>query len=122
MFKFKPDEENSGRGVDNSIELLQGLSRMITIEIESLKLMREHGEERALGFNEEVKRLEISLIHRALLRSGGNQREAAKLLQLRPSTLNAKIKKLRIKYQPQRVPRIRPDDAADQTWLSVEKG
>lgn len=119
---FKPNGENSGRGVDNSIELLQGLSRMITIEIESLKLMREQGEERGLGFNEEVKRLEVSLIHRALLRSGGNQREAAKLLQLRPSTLNAKIKKLRIKYQPQRTPGTRPDDAADPTWMLLEKG
>jgi DNA-binding NtrC family response regulator len=43
-------------------------------------------------FYEEVKRFEIALIIRALTHSQGHQLEAARLLKLNSSTLNAKIK------------------------------
>jgi DNA-binding protein Fis len=40
----------------------------------------------------EVQRFEIGLIRVALGRCGGNQRQAAKLLGLRPTTLHEKVK------------------------------
>jgi DNA-binding NtrC family response regulator len=48
------------------------------------------------GLQEEVQRYETELIREALLRTHGNQRRAAKLLGVKVSTLNCKIKRLRI--------------------------
>lgn len=49
-----------------------------------------------LGLQEEVQRYESELIREALQRTHGNQRRAAKLLGVKVSTLNCKIKRLRI--------------------------
>lgn len=45
-----------------------------------------------IDFYKEVERYEIDLIKRALRHTGGSQRRAAQLLNLRASTLNAKLK------------------------------
>ena len=45
-----------------------------------------------LDFYNEVSRFEIDLIKRALLQTGGHQVQAAKLLNLKVTTLNSKIK------------------------------
>ena len=45
-----------------------------------------------LDFYDEVSRFEIDLIKRALLHTGGHQVRAAKLLNLKVTTLNSKIK------------------------------
>lgn len=49
-----------------------------------------------LGLQEEVQRYESELIREALQRTHGNQRRAAKLLGVKVSTLNCKIKRLGI--------------------------
>lgn len=49
--------------------------------------------ERKLGLQEEVQRYEIELIRAALQRTRGNQRQAAKLLDVKVTTLNCKIKR-----------------------------
>jgi DNA-binding NtrC family response regulator len=49
--------------------------------------------ERNLGLQEQVQRYEIELIRNALLRTRGNQRRAAKLLGVKVTTLNCKIKR-----------------------------
>src|SRR5687767_15401188 len=48
------------------------------------------------GLQEEVQRYEIELIKSALQRTRGNQRRAAKLLGVKVTTLNCKIKRLGI--------------------------
>ena len=45
-----------------------------------------------IDFYDEVRRFEIGLIRRALRQTAGHQSRAAKLLKLKVSTLNAKIK------------------------------
>jgi len=45
-----------------------------------------------MSFYEEVRRFEIGLITRALQRAQGKQKEAARLLNLKATTLNAKMK------------------------------
>lgn len=58
----------------------------------------------ALNFSEgidffgEVKQFETSLIKLALARTGGHQARAAKLLNIKPTTLNSKIKLYGIQY------------------------
>ena len=50
----------------------------------------------ALDFQREVRRFESDLIRCALIRTGGRQRRAARLLGIKAATLNAKIKRYRI--------------------------
>jgi len=45
-----------------------------------------------IDFYEEVRRFEVALIERALWRAAGSQTEAARLLQLKLTTLNSKLK------------------------------
>ena len=49
-----------------------------------------------VDFQEEVRRFESDLIRCALIRTGGRQRRAARLLGIKAATLNAKIKRYRI--------------------------
>ena len=49
-----------------------------------------------MSFNEEVRGFEIGLITRALQRAHGKQKEAARLLGLKATTLNAKMKRYRM--------------------------
>lgn len=57
---------------------------------------RQHQTNHQRGLQEEVQRYEIELIREALQRTHGNQRRAAKLLGVKVSTLNCKIKRLGI--------------------------
>jgi DNA-binding NtrC family response regulator len=50
----------------------------------------------ALDFQREVRLFESDLIRCALIRTGGRQRRAARLLGIKAATLNAKIKRYRI--------------------------
>jgi two-component system response regulator PilR (NtrC family) len=51
-----------------------------------------------VGFNKAVTDYESSLIQAALAQVGGVQKKAAKILDLKPTTLNEKIKRLGITY------------------------
>jgi DNA-binding NtrC family response regulator len=50
-----------------------------------------------ISFYEEVRRFEIGLIKRALQRAHGKQREAARLLGLKATTLNEKMKQYQMR-------------------------
>ena len=50
-----------------------------------------------MSFYEEVRRFEIGLITRALQRAQGKQIAAARLLGLKPTTLNAKMKQYQMR-------------------------
>ncbi|HET9525162.1 MAG TPA: helix-turn-helix domain-containing protein [Pyrinomonadaceae bacterium] len=63
-------------------------------ELDSLNHQSEP--DRKLGLQEEVQRYEIELIRNALQRTRGNQRRAAKLLGVKVTTLNCKIKRYAI--------------------------
>jgi DNA-binding protein Fis len=54
--------------------------------------------EQGIDFNEEVKQFEIGLITLAMNHVGGTQAKAARLLRIKPTTLNSKIKALGIQY------------------------
>ena len=64
-------------------------------EVESLTNSRPEPEQK-LGLQEQVQRYEIELIRGALQRTQGNQRRAAKLLGVKVTTLNCKIKRFGI--------------------------
>ena len=82
--------------VENRLEALKVLSNTIVHEIEALKKARGKDLLGKINLAAEVQRFEEDLIRCALLRAGGNQRRAARLLGVRTSTLNMKIKRFGI--------------------------
>ena len=75
----------------------QTLARDKTFADESARL-RSLDIARGLDFYGEVQRFETTLIKLALEQAEGNQAQAARLLGLRATTLNSKIKLYEIKY------------------------
>ena len=81
------------------IEALRSLILIFLREVDSLKKVvgprpRKKGD--PIDLTLEVDAFEASLIRDALMKSRGNQRDAAKLLSIKPTTLNAKMKRLGI--------------------------
>lgn len=70
------------------------LSLLTTMECEILEESPDFDDN--LDFYDLVRRFESCLIRRALLRSNGIQVKAARLLNIRPTTLNNKIKQYEI--------------------------
>jgi transcriptional regulator with GAF, ATPase, and Fis domain len=70
-------------------ELQQGL--------ESLSSPQQPDFAHGIDFYEEMSCFEIALIKRALLLAEGHQIKAARLLNLNPTTLNAKVRRHRIR-------------------------
>ena len=64
--------------------------------VESLSTTTQPRRDRKLRLHEEVRRFEADLIRAALVRTGGNQARAARLLGVKHTTLNAKIKRYAI--------------------------
>jgi len=93
---------------DNPADTILKLHRLISqliSEVESLDHAFLPNSEAFLSdhigdicFYDEVKRFEIALISAALRKSGGNQLYAAQLLNLNPTTLNAKIKQYELRH------------------------
>ena len=77
----------------NKIEALRTLTRALLKEIDALSESSplESGSE--VNLSDEVHRFEADLIRCALIRTGGRQRRAARLLNTKVATLNAKIKR-----------------------------
>ena len=65
-------------------------------EVDALRKTNQAMSNGKLGLHEEVQRYEIELIRQALHRTRGNQRRAAKLLGVKVTTLNCKIKRFGI--------------------------
>ena len=76
------------------VDQLVMLAKALASEIETLKaeLGTRENHNREIDFYDEVERYEIELIRSALNQCGGNQSQAAKLLHLKSTTLNAKMK------------------------------
>jgi transcriptional regulator with GAF, ATPase, and Fis domain len=79
---------------NHRLEALRSLSTSILHEIDSLQQEERIPAASNIDLNIEVRRYEADLIRLALLRSGGKQRAAARLLNLNPTTLHEKIKRL----------------------------
>jgi transcriptional regulator with GAF, ATPase, and Fis domain len=86
----QPDE--NGESSPSRIATLKELVLRLLCEVQGIDEVSVLTIERGIDFYDEVSRFEIDLIKRALLRTGGNQVQAAKLLNLKVTTLNSKIK------------------------------
>ena len=78
----------------HNINTLREAAQTLLREVESLASQQEPPTSQRLGLQEEMQRYESELIRDALQRTRGNQRRAAKLLGVKVTTLNCKIKRL----------------------------
>lgn len=90
----------SPSAMNNRLEALKVLSQSLLREVEALKNNNKSESEVInevrdgnIDLEKEVQKYEVELIRCALVRTGGKQRRAAKLLNVKISTLNAKIKR-----------------------------
>lgn len=87
-------------------ELIRSLARALVVNLEAqssdgtaVMSARGPGAPGPLNFYEEVQRYEIELIQWALRQANGNQSAAARLLQIRTTTLNNMIKRYHINWR-----------------------
>jgi len=88
----RPGENN----MDDKINILRETVLLLLQEVESLTIAPPGGLKSGARLDEEVRQFEMSLIRTALGRTAGSQTRAAKLLGLKLTTLNAKIKRYHI--------------------------
>lgn len=81
----------------SNINGLRELTFQLLRKMESIGEVHTPDIESGVDFYDEVSRFEVDLIKRALVRTGGHQRRAARLLNLRVTTLNSKIKHYNIR-------------------------
>ncbi|HWN08476.1 MAG TPA: helix-turn-helix domain-containing protein [Pyrinomonadaceae bacterium] len=86
------EEKDEATQTPNNIKNLRELTLRLLREVQSIGEVHTVNLEGGLDFYSEVSRFEIDLIKRALLQTAGHQGRAAKLLNLKVTTLNSKIK------------------------------
>ena len=87
--------------LERRVQQLTLLAHALANEIEALQAELSFGRDwdrqidfdnDGIDFYEEIQRYEIELIKTALNKCGGNQTQAARLLRMKSTTLNAKMK------------------------------
>jgi transcriptional regulator with GAF, ATPase, and Fis domain len=94
-----PEQPAAPASVDMRLNTLRETVLQLLDEVESLAISRPVDIKGGARFSDEVRQFEVSLIRTALGRTSGSQTRAARLLGLKPTTLNAKIKRYRILAQ-----------------------
>jgi DNA-binding NtrC family response regulator len=89
--------ESSSASIDARIGSLKILAQSLMRQIESLQKEAANGSTLEFDAQSEVRRFEAELIRSALISTGGRQRRAARLLGMKVTTLNTKIKRYQIK-------------------------
>ena len=87
------EQPSNEPNVDVRLNTLRETVLQLLDEVESLAISRPVDIKRGARFSDEVRQFEVSLIRTALGRTSGSQTRAARLLGLKPTTLNAKIKR-----------------------------
>jgi len=91
------NNEPSAGASPNKIQILKKLAFRLLREVQSISEVQTLDIEEGLDFYRVVSRFEIDLITRALMHTGGHQGRAARLLNLKVTTLNSKIKHYQIR-------------------------
>jgi transcriptional regulator with GAF, ATPase, and Fis domain len=82
--------------LDNRLSSLREVALTLLDAVDSLRSSQPVSRDHHISLQDEVHRFEADLIRAALERTGGNQAHAARLLDVKHTTLNAKIKRYRI--------------------------
>lgn len=91
---------NSGNSLSLKINLLRELTTVLAEQVQALNVPQQINISSGINLHDEVRRFEIEMITSALRYTNGHQRAAARLLGLKPTTLNAKMKIYQITLKP----------------------
>lgn len=83
-------------GLSDKVDFLREVTTALLDEVKSLGNVKTVEIRNGIDLEQEVKSFEIQLIERALEQTGGSQIKAARLLSLKATTLNEKIKRFAI--------------------------
>ena len=89
--------------LDTRLNGLKDVALKLLSAVESLRGGELSPESAEVKLSDEVKRFESKLIREALVKTGGHQARAARLLGVKNTTLNAKIKRYQISISDKRV-------------------
>jgi len=85
---------------ESRLSSLRDVAMELLSAVETLRTTTQNNGDHRLSLSEEVRRFESDLIRTALVRTAGNQLRAARLLGVKHTTLNAKIKRYGITLTP----------------------
>ena len=91
-YKLSITEPREESPLTGKIKLLRRVAASLSQAVDELEDFRTAPLTDQFDFYDEVRRFEISLIRKALRTTSGCQLRASKLLRLKPTTLNSKIK------------------------------
>lgn len=111
---LKPSREKSNDDREIQLRSLKVLALTLLHEIERIETTPAP-ETRALDLRDEVQRFEAQLIRSALITTGGRQRRAARILGMKVTTLNSKIKRYGIDPED-----LSEGDESDRETRSIE--
>jgi DNA-binding NtrC family response regulator len=99
-----PETESGEANAIDNIRTLRDVAQALSTAAEVLETSAADNSQRidveaGIDLDIEVSRFETELIRRALVRTHGNQKRASLLLNLKPTTLNTKIKKYNIRVE-----------------------
>ncbi|HEX8891397.1 MAG TPA: helix-turn-helix domain-containing protein [Pyrinomonadaceae bacterium] len=90
--RISTDGDDEKAAAISRTKTLKQLALKLLLEAQSLNEAPAPDVRNGIDFYEEVKRFEVDLIQRALSFTRGNQVRAARLLKMKVTTLNSKIK------------------------------
>ena len=85
--------------LDNRLDALREVALTLLAAVDSLR-SGQSTRDQSVRLQDEVQRFETDLIRTALKKTRGNQARAARLLGVKHTTLNAKIKRYQIRCDP----------------------
>jgi DNA-binding NtrC family response regulator len=90
--KYVAEDDDASHLETLKTEVLKSIARALESKAENPTGALDFDQRNGINFYEEVAKFEIELIKQALMCTKGNQRAAARLLGLKPTTLNSKVK------------------------------
>jgi DNA-binding NtrC family response regulator len=89
--------------VNIKLDALKKLAQALLVEVSSLEQKKAEVGRANLDLSEEVREFEADLIRCALVKTDGHQAQAARLLNIKPTTLHEKMKRYGIQqFEPQK--------------------
>ncbi|HXG85681.1 MAG TPA: helix-turn-helix domain-containing protein [Pyrinomonadaceae bacterium] len=83
------------KSIAQKLEAINRIAGVVLKEVETFTARNFSGSEN-INYYEEIERFEIELLLFALYRANGNQRRAARILNINPTTLNSKVRKFNL--------------------------
>lgn len=93
-------EEKKLHNFESRLGFLKKIASALVEEVKAIQVFRSANMRNGINLPNELQRIEIYLIKSALQRTYGNQTKAARLLGIKLTTLNNKIKRFRLSSEP----------------------